>query len=157
MKKTYCITDPCYILPSEIWSECCDKAGDNDEGWSERFYQHVTSALTEFVGTTAYADSTGFGDWNNCLWGPKVDGTGAFFADSGMVCVCEYTSKVAEALGDLTEKDGAAVFEAEGPIKVEFDRSDSSWTIVNIEDANGDCWHTDIPYDEEEDEEDEEW
>ena len=87
---------------------------------------------------------------------PNVNGTGAFFADSGSVCVCEYTSKVAEALGDLTEKDGAAVFEAEGPIKVEFDRSDSSWTIVNIEDANGDCWHTDIPYDEEEDEEDEE-
>ena len=161
MSKKYVITDPCYILPEEDWRKCCDYADktskEDNNDWSEIFHTAVEMALTRFTNASSWADSTGFGDWTNALWGPNVNGTGAFFADSGSVCVCEYTDKVAEALGDLTEKDGAAVFEAEGPIEVEFDRSDSSWTIVNIEDANGDCWHTDIPYDPDEDEEDEEW
>ena len=153
MKKVYCITDPCYILGGTIWDECCKKCQElGEENWSENFSKIVQEALKDFTQGQAFVSDTGFGDWSNCLWGPNIDGTGAFFADAGMVCVCEYIGKVAKALGNLTEKDGAAVFEAEGPIEVEFDTSDSNWTVVNIEDANGDCWHTDIPYDEEDEE-----
>ena len=154
MKKKYVITDPCYILGGTTWDECCKKCQElGEENWSENFSKIVQEALKDFTQGQAFVSDTGFGDWSNCLWGPNIDGTGAFFADAGMVCVCEYIGKVAKALGNLTEKDGAAVFEAEGPIEVEFDTSDSNWTVVNIEDANGDYWHTDIPCDEEEDEE----
>lgn len=152
MSKKYVITDPCYILPDDVWSECCNKAGDNDEGWSERFYQHVTSALTEFVGTTAYAESTGYGDWQNSIvCGPYI--TGQFFADSGSVCVCEYTDKVREALDGLEDKGGAAVFEAEGRIEVQFDTKVSDWTVVHISDEANTEWITESAYPDDEDEE----
>ena len=155
MTKKYVITDPCYILPEETWSACCKKCEEQygEEGWSEHFDGIVEEALKDFTQGQAFASSTLFGDWNNCLWGPNVNGTGAFFADAGMVSICEYTDAVKEALNGLEDKGGAAVFEAEGPIKVEFDTSNSDWLVVNIEDANGDCWHTDVPYDEEEDKE----
>ncbi len=151
MTKQYVITDPCYILPDDVWSECCKKAGDNDKEWSDRFYQHVTSALTEFVGTTAYAESTGYGDWQNSIaCGPYI--TGQFFADSGSVCVCEYTDKVKEALGDLPDKGGAAVFEAEGRIEVQFDTKISDWTVVHISDEANTEWMTESAYPDDEDE-----
>lgn len=153
----FVITDPCYILPEEDWRKCCDYADktskEDHEDWGYIFNNVVEMALTKFTNGSCWVSSTGYGDWTNALWGPKVDGSGGFFADAGMVCVCEYTAKVKEALGDLTEKGGAATFEAQGPLKVEFDRSDSDWTVVNIEDANGDCWHTDVPYDPDEDDE----
>ena len=149
MAKQYVITDPCYILPEEIWDECCKKAGDNDEGWSDRFYQHVTSALTEFVGSIAYAESTGYGDWQNSIvCGPYI--TERFFADSGSVCVCEYTDKVKKALDGLEDKGGAAVFEAEGKIKVQFDTRISDWTVIHISDEANTEWMTESAYPDDE-------
>lgn len=149
--KRYVVTDPCYILPREIWSACCDKAesvyGDD---WGENFDKFVQEALKDFTQGQAFVCSTGFGDWDNDLYGPRVEGLGSFCADSGMVCVCEYTGKVSDALNkdsNAIEAERAAVFEAEGPIEVDFDTSRSDWTVVEIEDANGDCWNTHIPDD----------
>lgn len=153
MTKKYVITDPCYILPEDIWDECCKKCeARGQENWSENFDGIVQEALRDFTQGQAFASSTGYGDWSNTIWGPNVDGTGSFCADSGMVCVCELIGKVADALGNSFDTGCAASFEAEGPIKVDFDTSESDWTVVNIEDANGDCWHTDVPYDEEDEE-----
>ena len=140
----YVVTDPCYILPDDVWSECIKKAGENDKDWGNRFDEQVQAALSAFVGSKSYACSTGFGDWDNDLYGPNVLQS-EFCADSGMVSVCEYNNIVAEA---LTCPDRCyAVFTAEGPIKVNFDRSARDWTVVEIEDAEGECWHTHIPDD----------
>lgn len=150
----FVITDPSYILPSEIWEECCDKAkAHGDDGWGEYFNGIVQEALKEFTQGQAFVSGTGFGDWDNGLWGPNIDDNGNFYADAGMVSVCEYNEKVASRLGNIVQKGGASVFNAQGPIKVKFDTSDSSWTVVEIWDAKGDYWHTDVPYDEDEDEE----
>ena len=157
MAKRYVITDPCYILPEDLWDKClsyADKTSKEDNtDWSGIFHTAVEMALTRFTKASSWADSTGFGDWNNCIHGPCVHYTGGFCADSGMVCVCEYTDAVAERIKDIIEKGCAALFDAEGPLKVNFNREDRDWTVVEIEDAEGNEWHTDIPYDEDEEDE----
>ena len=153
MMKKYIVTDPCYILPQDTWSECCDKCQAlGEENWSDNFSKIVQEALKDFAeGGQVFVSDTGFGDWSNCLYGPNTEEGCGFCADAGMVCVCAYTGKVPDALGNLVKYGAAAAFYAEGPIEVEFDTSDPNWTIVNIEDADGNCWCTDsgMPEDEE--------
>ena len=147
----YVITDPCYILPDDVWSECIEKAGENDTGWCDRFDEQVQAALSAFVGSKAWAERTGFGDWSNVVFGPNVI-QDHFCADSGMFSVCEFNDKVKEALKDCPEHC-YAVFETEGTISVEFDNSESDWHVAKIKSSNGDSWETDLPCDDE----DEEW
>lgn len=154
MSKRYVVTDPCYILPDTTWKECLEKCDEfaSEANWSEVFNKEVEQALKDFTQGQAFVESTGFGDWSNCLHGPYVHHTGSFCADSGMVCVCECIGKVQEALDSIN--DGCyALFDATGPLKVNFDRSERDWTVVEIEDAEGFEWYTDIPYGEDEDEE----
>ena len=69
-----------------------------------------------------------------------------------MVCVCDYSEPVRAALKDIAE-GCAAVIETSGDISVEFDRSVSDWTVVDITDLVDDnTWHTHIPDDDDEDE-----
>ena len=157
MKKQFVVTDPCYILPSEVWSKClasCDEF-KNDSAWAEMFRVAVEKALKEYTQGQAFVCDTGYGDWSNeIVAGPVL--ARSFGADSGMVCVCEYVGKVFKALGEGRSVDRglAALFEAEGPITVDFDTSYSSWTVVYIEDASGTQWNTLLPedyvYDDEE-------
>ena len=152
MSKYKVITDPCYILPEDIWNECIEKCEQyKDANWSERFNEAVKKALTEFSGSNAWVERTGFGDWTNEVYGPAVVDP-YFAADSGMVCVCDYSEPVKASLENIS--DGcAAMIETSGDITVEFDRSISDWTVVYITDLVDDCeWHTHIPSDDEDDE-----
>ena len=65
MAKQYVVTDPCYILPDDVWSECLQKTGEYNDSWCDRFDEQVQAALSAFVGSKAWAESTGFGDWTN--------------------------------------------------------------------------------------------
>ena len=154
MKKTYCITDPCYILDDTTWDACCKKCDNlgDVENWCENFNKVAEEALKDFTQGQAFVSDTGFGDWDNTLYGLTVSELGAFCADAGEVCVCELTDEVAERLDDAFEHGRAASFEAEGPIKVNFDTTDPSWTVVYIEDADGTCWNTSTVGDEDEEE-----
>ena len=145
MAKQYVVTDPCYILPDDVWNECIEKAGENDAGWCDRFDEQVA-----FVGSKAWAERTGFGDWSNVLYGPNIKHD-QFCADSGMFSVCEFNDKVKEALKDCPEHC-YAVFETEGTISVEFDNSESDWHVAKIKSSNGDSWETDLPCDDEDEE-----
>lgn len=149
MAKRYVITDPGYILPKNEWDKClsyADKISKEDNAdWGEIFHTAVEMALTIFTNANSWADSTGFGDWDNSIHGPCVHYTGDFCADSGMVCVCEYTKAVEEKIKDMIEQGYAALFDAEGPLKVNFNREVRDWTVVEIEDAEGNEWYTDIP------------
>lgn len=147
--KTYIITDPCYILPDAVWSECIKKAGENNKDWGDRFNEQVQTALSAFVGSKAWANSTLFGDWTNVMYGPNVI-QDRFCADSGMVSVCEYNDKVKEATKDLPEHC-FAIIEADNNIKVSFDESISDWCVVEIESSFGN-FHSEYPA-----QEDEEW
>ena len=113
----YIVTDPCYILPSDIWMECCRKGGDFDAV--------VTKALQEFTGDDkAKAVGTGCGDWSNRVYSISLRKIvkSCFTADSGTVCFCKYNDIVEKALKDNRIKEGCyAVLDLKGDITFCFD------------------------------------
>jgi len=146
--KKYIITDPCYILPNDTWDKCCEifnsaafkkAVEDRDFGKQrELFDTEVTSALRKYSGDyKACASSTGFGDWTNAIWGKRVL-KHDFFADAGMVCVCELTDTIQKHIDKESTSDnkfnGMAVFETDADITIDFDTSDKEWTVVKVYD-----------------------
>lgn len=128
----YVITDPCYIVDEKTWDKCLKDFPN--------FPKLIAEHLTELTKEKAYASDTGFGDWSNALFDSKGC-VGYFGADSGMVCVCKYTRKVANKLSGIF--GGCyCIFEAEGPLNVVFDTSNKQWTVVGIEDVVGNEWST---------------
>ena len=153
MTKKYVITDPCYILPEDIWDECCKKCeARGQENWSENFDGIVQEALRDFTQGQAFASSTGYGDWSNEIYGPGVLNH-TFAADAGMVCVCRLTEEVEKKLNIKEHDSCVAVFEADELVKVTFDTDDDNWTVVNIVTDKG-LIVSNSPEEDEEDEED---
>lgn len=157
--KNFCVTDPCYILPDDIWAKCCKVFDEykDDEFMYQRFDEAVTKALTEFVGSKSYACGTGYGDWSNKLQGDGKVVNSEFCADAGMVCVCELNTKVHNALknNDLDSTNRCvAVFEAEDVRNVIFDLTDKNWTVVYIETTDGHCFCSQEAICEEDDDDD---
>lgn len=78
----------------------------------------------------AIADGTGFGDWSN-----KID-EHEFYADSGMVSICEYSPKLKKYLeeNNITLPMGVAFLEVSEDATYEIDTSNSNWSVVRITD-----------------------
>lgn len=148
--RKYIITDPCYLIPDDDWSKCCEifdsvaykKAMENRDYEMQRelFDNGITAALQKYSGDyKAKACSTGYGDWTNEIWGVNVL-KHDFFADSGMCCVCELTdtiqNHIKENSNNRNEFNGMAVFETDKDIAIEFDTSDSDWTVIRVKDKN---------------------
>lgn len=153
----YIVTDPCYILPSEIWDKCCEvfNKGLSGKEESDAFDEAVAKALTEYTGSKSYASTTGDGDWSNYLFGAGVQNSD-FFADAGMVCVCRLTPKIEQHLIEKYGKErtfiGIAIFTASESISVNMDQSNPNWTVVRITDnLTGETLRT-LEQDEEEEE-----
>lgn len=128
----YVVTDPCYILPDDMWDECCQSLDDGFEAFNEA----VAKALTKFTGHKAWASDTGYGDWNNEIYGGCIIKSD-FYADAGMVCVCRWTASVMrqwQAKYGTTKISGAAIFEMSEDIDVDFDQSCPDWTVITIKD-----------------------
>ena len=79
----YIITDPCYLIPDDDWSKCCEifdsvaykKAMENRDYEMQRelFDNGITATLQKYSGDyKAKACSTGYGDWTNEIWGVNV-------------------------------------------------------------------------------------
>lgn len=155
----YIITDPCYVLSDEVWSDICGQC-ESDDFYNGKFDTLCTEALNKLAGTTnAVACGTGWGDWDNrihCSDDDKII-EADFFADAGMVCVVEYNEAIQNALvakGNtiLISKGGIALIETEGEVTIEMDTSNAEWTVVNIEDATDGFNSMLPPFDEEDDE-----
>lgn len=152
----YIITDPCYVLSDDTWSNICNQC-KNEDFYNGTFDRLTSEALNKLAGTTnAVASATGFGDWDNCMHCSNEDKIiqTDFFADSGMVCVVEYNDAIQQALKDkdnvrLIEKGGIAVIETEGNVEITMNTEDPNWTVVEIEDDN-DVFNSFLPCDEEE-------
>lgn len=129
----YVITDPCYILDKVVWNGILKDL--------DTFAYELEDCLTEFVNEQSFVCETGYGDWCNALISDDDTVISDFTADSGMVSVCRYTNKVAEQLEKI-QKDCYCIFEAESPLKVEFNTNNKNWTVVNITDATGKQWTT---------------
>ena len=122
----YVVTDPCYILNNDTWDECCKFLDDTPKAFNDA----VSKALTDLSGFPAFACDTGFGDWNNKIYGSYIIHK-EFCADSGMTD--EIEKHFAEEYQNIYSH-GAAVFESSDDINVDFDISDTSWTVVKIHD-----------------------
>ena len=152
----YIITDPCYVLSDDTWSNICNQC-KNEDFYNGTFDRLTSEALNKLAGTTnAVASATRFGGWDNCMHCSNEDKIiqTDFFADSGMVCVVEYNDAIQQALKDkdnicLIEKGGIAVIETEGNVEITMNTEDPNWTVVEIEDDN-DVFNSFLPYDEEE-------
>ena len=128
----YIVTDPCYILPDNIWDQCCKSLDDGFEVFNET----VSKALAEFSGCQAWACDTGYGDWNNEIFGCNVKKSD-FCADAGMVCICQLSDKIKDYIEqhyDTIFFSGAAVFEMSDTISVEFNQNCRDWTVITIKD-----------------------
>jgi len=135
----YIITDPCYLLDDDTWQKCCDAAKLPSGNWSDDIFNaYVADALKMLSGSEAWASETGFGDWSNSIQGTGTILQNEFAADSGMVCVCELNDKVEASMHDKYPTGlghCAAIIECTGPVKVEFNKDDSNWTVLYIRDS----------------------
>lgn len=168
--KKFIVTDPCYILPNNIWDICCKEFEVEDDTMYERFDNKVQEELRKFSGTEkAWAGSTGIGDWSNTLnsVSSKIKIIESDFgADAGMVCCIELTSTVEKSLIEKYERLIGAIFEVDdsSDVNCEIDQSDKSWTIVRIfvnnnlvaisDDYYGEDYYDDDSFEEDEEEED---
>lgn len=151
----YIVTDPCYLLPNDVWDTCCEVFNNDDEHMYDRFNDAISKALSKFTGFPAYACGTGYGDWSNSIWGAGII-KHDFVADAGMVCVCKLTDKILQQLkekyGENNIYSGIAIFEMSESIRVDFDVSDPNWTVVNIKDLQtGYTIHSEYVDEDEED------
>lgn len=145
----FIVTDPCYLINSNsVWHEFCSL-------WFEDKATAAEKVISNAVGTAVSISDTGFGDWTNHLYGEGVIES-EFFADAGMVCVCELTDTIEKTLVKKYRHVLGAVFEASGIADIEFDRSNSNWTVVRIVTEDGHVLESDgYEYDDEDDEDDE--
>ena len=163
----YLITDPCYIISHSDWDALCDQATEEEKyqgrDWSDIFGKLVAAHLRTISGNQ-YADAcdTGYGDWENHMFGRAVKQS-EFGADSGMVCMVELTSKLTEYINVDKENSIAnvmslsAVLESDDVLHAEFNTDNSNWTELCVVDSRGSVVAYSEPYeDEDEDEEEEE-
>lgn len=142
MIKQYIITDPCYILPKNIWAECLNKTHTASSPFDNNlFCSSVEKLLSEYTGNKAFVNVTGYGDWINHLWDNNSECIGQFCSDSGLVCVCECTEEVANKM--KTIPNCGVVFDTKSEVTVGFDTKNPNWTVINIF-TNDDCWTTDV-------------
>lgn len=147
MSKTLYITDPCYILPGDTWSEVVDKYNCDSD-----IFKALEKELEKISGAKAYVSSTGLGDWINEIYSedPSKIINRRFCSDSGFVCVCEVNEVSEECLKQYTTTDHmCAKVEVSDNYTVEFDQSDQFWTVVIIKDENNKI-NSLIPYEDDE-------
>lgn len=155
--KTYLVTDPCYIVPNDVWGKAIDKMWNSDGNEIPNGRENYEKVLSEYVGAEVKTSNTGYGDWTNYLKGEYVKSS-EFCADAGEVCVVEATPKILEILKNkynysLEEpKSLAALFEVEdnAKVNVRFITDDLDWTAVciDIEDSTGYHYISSIDSDE---------
>lgn len=107
------ITDPCYIVPNDNWSDFCDEHKDifDDSKKQPTFFKYSKSK------TMIYRDTV-FGDWGCNVYNNSRKKIGYFCADAGLVCV-------------VTKEDALK-------INPEFDCTD--YGIACIDDFHGKVW-----------------
>lgn len=153
----YLVIDPCYVCyDDDVWQNVCNAIFDkSNESYD---YSKGAKVLSEYLGTEVVMESTGYGDWSNHIWGPNVL-ENDFYADAGMVAVVKLTDRVLQEIWKNYTYIPGAIFETEADLDlkscVEFDTSDSNWTVVRISTPEG-LIESDSSEDEDYEDEDEE-
>ena len=133
--KRVVITDPCYLIDNEDWDRLIDECeAQHKKNWFDFFGEKVATFLKDVSGDNlAVADKTGFGDWTN-----EIDEV-EFGAESGMVCVVEYTRDLQKYLekNNISIIPGlAALIPVDDKAVYEIDTNDPCWSVVRIKSGN---------------------
>lgn len=112
--KKLIITDPCYLLDSEEWAECCRVFGDDKSETQTAFLKKVEEKLTQKSNINQVVGVANSPDGDGSFFVEPLNGTKAhnfeFWIDSGTWCVCVVDSfNIPEFFSD----DGVAKIEIE--------------------------------------------
>lgn len=156
MTKQFVITDPCYILPEDIWQKIVKDTNEQSDvsgNWDGIFNDLTFDALRDFSKSTLpmRVASTGIGDWSNKIQGNGKIIQSEFGADAGMVCVCEYTDTVKEALKDYPERCFAIIETEDETIDIFMDTENPQWTTLYLSDSKHNWCSYEYCYSQEED------
>lgn len=86
------ITDPCYLLDSEEWAECCRVLGDDETETQTAFLKKVEEKLKQKSNIQQVVGVANSPDGDGSYFVEPLNGTKArefeFWIDSGTWCVC---------------------------------------------------------------------
>lgn len=152
----YIITDPCYIVPEDVWDKACQYIDDD----AVIDYANFEKVISDACGTKVDCCDTGCGDWDNSISGPHDNIINKeFCADSGMVCFAQLTPEIENnmAVNDINlANNSVAVVIDVSDAHVEWHGNDE-WTIASIRTPEGYFYSEDYPADDDDDDWDDEW
>lgn len=101
--ETIFVTDPCYIIPEEVWDKFVHYSPDEIE----------TALRNLGYEKPILVNDTGFGDWGNRLFNPETnEDYGSFGADAGMFIVCALSDVLKNNKRNLETKEKAETYGA---------------------------------------------
>ena len=124
-KFNYIVTDPCYLVPHEIWAEVCDKTKTKS---NDVFVEELTKHLPK--GSVAH--STGVGDYINSVTPVYEDTTvnivqSCFTVDSGFLCITPV-----EDTTPYEVDTRFAIIESEEELTYGFDAAHLDWAVAEF-------------------------
>ena len=124
-KFNYIVTDPCYLVPHEIWAEVCDKTKTKS---NDVFVEELTKHLPK--GSVAH--STGVGDYINSVSPVYEDTTvnivqSCFTVDSGFLCITPVEDPTPYEVDTRF-----AIIESEEELTYGFDTSHLDWAVAEF-------------------------
>lgn len=124
-KFYYLVTDPCYLVSHEIWTEVCE----NTKGKPDAEF---VSELVKYLPKGSIAHSTGVGDYINSISAVFKDEAvnivqHSFTVDSGMVCVAPVKS-----IERYEDDARIAIIESDEELTYGFDTAHPDWTVVEF-------------------------
>lgn len=124
-KFNYIVTDPCYLMPHEIWAEVCDKTkGKPNKDFADELVKHLPKG--------SVAHSTGVGDYINSI-SPVYEDTSVcivqscFTVDSGFMCIAPV-----EDTTPFEIDTRFAIIESDEELSYGFDTAHSDWTVAEF-------------------------
>ena len=124
-KFNYLVTDPCYLISHEIWSEVCENTkGKSNEEFAIELEKHLPEG--------SMVHTTGVGDYINSISPVYEDTTvnivqSCFTVDSGFLCITPV-----EDTTPYEVDTRFAIIESDEELTYGFDTAHSDWAVAEF-------------------------
>ena len=124
-KFNYLVTDPCYLISHEIWSEVCENTkGKSNEEFAIELEKHLPKG--------SMVHTTGVGDCINSISTVYEDTTvnivqSCFIVDSGFLCITPV-----EDTTPYEVDTRFAIIESDEELSYGFDTAHPDWTVAEF-------------------------
>ena len=124
-KFNYIVTDPCYLVSSDVWTEVCDKTKTKS---NDVFVEELTKHLPK----GAMIQTTRIGDDLNSIYPVWEEecvniAQSSFTSDSGFICIVP-VEETKQYKGDIR----FAIVESDDELEYGFDTSTYNKTVVEF-------------------------